>query len=130
MKKDKTLKVKIPGGVETGRRIRLTGEGEAGVRGGPRGDLYVLLSVKPHKLFQRDGANLRCRVPITVTRAALGGEVDVPTIEGTRSSVKVPAGTVPVRTTVPVRVRWRSSVSTPTPSVRCTVPRITITPPG
>lgn len=90
---DKTLKVKIPAGVETGRRIRLTGEGEAGVRGGPRGDLYVLLSVKPHKLFQRDGANLYCRVPITVTRAALGGEVQVPTIEGTRATVKVPAGT-------------------------------------
>ena len=93
MKKDKILKVKIPAGVETGRRIRLAGEGEAGVRGGPRGDLYVLLSVKSHNLFMRDGPNLRCRVPITVTRAALGGEVEVPTIEGTRASVKVPAGT-------------------------------------
>lgn len=90
---EKTLKVKIPAGVETGRRIRLTGEGEAGVRGGARGDLYVLLSVKAHKLFQRDGANLYCRVPITVTRAALGGEIEVPTIEGTRATVKVPAGT-------------------------------------
>lgn len=93
VRKDKTLKVKIPAGVETGRRIRLTGEGEAGIRGGARGDLYVLLSVKPHKLFQRDGANLYCRVPITVTRAALGGEVEVPTIEGTRATVKIPAGT-------------------------------------
>lgn len=93
MRKEKTLKVKIPAGVETGRRIRLTGEGEAGVRGGPRGDLYVLLSVKAHKLFQRDGANLYCRVPITVTRAALGGDIEVPTIEGTRATVKVPAGT-------------------------------------
>ena len=93
MKKSKTLKVKIPAGVETGRRIRLTGEGEAGVRGGPRGDLYVMLNVKPHKLFQRDGANLYCRVPITVTRAALGGEIEVPTIEGKRASVKVPSGT-------------------------------------
>jgi len=93
LRKEKTLKVKIPAGVETGRRIRLTGEGEAGLRGGPRGDLYVLLSVKPHKLFQRDGANLYCRVPITVTRAALGGEVEVPTIEGTRATVKIPAGT-------------------------------------
>lgn len=91
--KSKTLKVKIPPGVETGRRIRLTGEGEAGVRGGPKGDLYVMINVKPHKLFQRDGANLYCRVPITVTRAALGGEIEVPTIEGTRASVKVPAGT-------------------------------------
>lgn len=93
MRKDKVLQVSIPAGVETGRRIRLTGEGEAGVRGGQRGDLYVMLSVKPHKLFQRDGANLYCRVPITITRAALGGEVDVPTIEGTRASVKIPAGT-------------------------------------
>ncbi len=91
--KSKTLKVKIPPGVETGRRIRLTGEGEAGVRSGPKGDLYVMINVKPHKLFQRDGANLYCRVPITVTRAALGGEIEVPTIEGTRASVKVPAGT-------------------------------------
>lgn len=92
-RKSKTLKVTIPAGVETGRRIRLTGEGEAGLRGGPRGDLYVMINVKPHKLFQRDGANLYCRVPITVTRAALGGEIEVPTIEGTRAKVKVPAGT-------------------------------------
>ena len=93
IKKSKTLKVKIPAGVETGRRIRLTGEGEAGMRGGPRGDLYVMMNVKPHKLFQRDGSNLYCRVPITVTRAALGGEIEVPTIEGKRASVKIPAGT-------------------------------------
>ena len=93
IRKEKVLQVTIPAGVETGRRIRLTGEGEAGIRGGQRGDLYVLLSVKPHKLFQRDGANLYCRVPITITRAALGGDVEVPTIEGTRASVKVPAGT-------------------------------------
>ena len=93
IRKNKTMKVKIPSGVETGRRIRLTGEGEAGVRGGPRGDLYVMLNVKPHKLFQRDGANLYCRVPITVTRAALGGEIEVPTIEGKRASVKIPSGT-------------------------------------
>lgn len=89
----KSLKVNIPSGVETGRRIRLTGEGEAGLRGGPRGDLYVMINVKPHKLFQRDGANLYCRVPITITRAALGGEIEVPTIEGTRAKVKIPAGT-------------------------------------
>lgn len=89
----KTLKVNIPAGVETGRRIRLTGEGEAGLRGGPRGDLYVMINVKAHKLFNRDGANLYCRVPITITRAALGGEIEVPTIEGTRATVKIPAGT-------------------------------------
>lgn len=93
IQKSKTLKIKIPAGVETGRRIRLTGEGEAGMRGGPRGDLYVMINVKPHKLFQRDGTNLYCRVPITVTRAALGGEIEVPTIDGTRASVKLPAGT-------------------------------------
>ena len=93
IRKSKTLKVNIPAGVETGRRIRLTGEGEAGIRGGPRGDLYVMLNVKPHKLFQRNGSNLHCRVPITITRAALGGEIEVPTIEGTRATVKIPAGT-------------------------------------
>ncbi|MCK5385069.1 MAG: molecular chaperone DnaJ [Alphaproteobacteria bacterium] len=91
--KSKTLKVKIPAGVETGRRIRLSDKGEAGVRGGSHGDLYVMINVKPHKLFQRDGANLFCRVPITVTRAALGGEIEVPTIDGTRANVKIPAGT-------------------------------------
>lgn len=91
--KEKTLKVKIPAGVEHGRRIRLAGEGEAGVRGGPSGDLYVLLSVKPHKLFKRDGANLYCRVPITVTKAGLGSEIEVPTIEGARARVKIPPGT-------------------------------------
>ncbi len=92
IKKQKTLKVKIPAGVDHGRRIRLSGEGEAGVRGGPRGDLYVLLSVKPHKLFKRDGSNLHCRVPIPVTQAALGGDIEVPTIEGSRAKVKIPPG--------------------------------------
>jgi molecular chaperone DnaJ len=92
-RKDKTLKIKIPAGVDHGRRIRLSGEGEAGLRGAPRGDLYVLLAIKPHKFFQREGANLYCRVPIPVTRAALGGEVEVPTIEGARTKVKIPAGT-------------------------------------
>lgn len=93
IKKDKNLQIKIPGGVETGRRIRLSGEGEAGLRGGPHGDLYVLLSVKAHKLFKRDGANLFCRVPITITKASLGGDVEVPTIEGKSAKVKIPAGT-------------------------------------
>jgi molecular chaperone DnaJ len=93
VQKNKTLKIKVPAGVDTGRRIRLSGEGEAGVQGGPRGDLYVLLSVKPHRLFRRDGANLFCRVPITVTKAALGGDVEVPTIESNAAKVKVPAGT-------------------------------------
>ncbi len=91
--KEKQLKVKIPPGVDHGRRIRLTGEGEAGIRGGDRGDLYVLLAVKPHKFFQRDGANLHCRVPITVPRAGLGGDIEVPTVESARTKVKIPAGT-------------------------------------
>ncbi len=93
VRKSKTLKVNIPAGIESGRRVRLSGEGEAGIRGGERGDLYVMINVKPHKLFQREGANLYCRVPITVTRAALGGEIEVPTIKGTRATVKIPAGT-------------------------------------
>ena len=91
--KEKTLKIKVPPGVDTGRRIRLTGEGEAGIMGGPRGDLYILLAVKAHKLFKRDGANLFCRVPITVTKAALGGDIEVPTIEGKSTKVKIPPGT-------------------------------------
>lgn len=93
IKKTKTLKVKIPAGVEHGRRIRLNGEGEAGVRGGSAGDLYVLISIQPHKLFRRDGADLYCRVPITMTKASLGGEVNVPTIEGASAKVKIPEGT-------------------------------------
>jgi molecular chaperone DnaJ len=90
---EKTLQVSIPAGVEEGRRVRVTGEGEAGVRGGPRGDLYVLITLKPHPFFKRDGANLFCRVPVPMTKAALGGAVDVPTIEGTRTKIKIPAGT-------------------------------------
>ncbi len=90
---NKTLKIKIPAGVDSGRRIRLTGEGEAGMRGGPRGDLYILISVKPHKLFKRENAHLYCRVPITVTKAALGGDIEVPTIDAKKSKVKIPAGT-------------------------------------
>lgn len=93
VKKTKTLKVKIPAGVDHGRRIRLSGEGEAGLRGGSAGDLYVLINMKAHKFFKRDGANLYCRVPITVTKAALGGDVEVPLVEGGRSKVKVPEGT-------------------------------------
>ncbi len=78
----KTLNVKIPAGVDTGDRIRLSGEGEAGAQGGPSGDLFVQVSVKPHNIFERDGANLYCEVPISFTTAALGGEIDVPTLDG------------------------------------------------
>jgi len=93
VRKEKTLKVKIPPGIDTGRRIRLAGEGEAGMRGGPSGDLYVLIAVKPHKFFRRENADLHVRVPIPMTVAALGGDVEVPTIAGKKTSVKVPAGT-------------------------------------
>lgn len=91
--REKTLKVSIPAGIDDGQRIRLAGEGEAGTRGGASGDLYVLVTIKPHKFFKREGANLYCRVPIPMTVAALGDEVEVPTIEGKRLNVKIPAGT-------------------------------------
>jgi molecular chaperone DnaJ len=92
VEKERTLSVNIPAGVETGTRIRLSGEGEAGLRGGPPGDLYIFIEVREHALFQRDGHDLYCRVPISFATAALGGEVEVPTIDGGRSRVKVPAG--------------------------------------
>jgi len=92
IRKEKTLKIKIPAGVDTGRRIRISGEGEAGFQGGPKGDLYVLLAIKPHKLFKRNGPNLHCRVPMTFTRAALGGDLEVPTIEESSAKVKIPEG--------------------------------------
>jgi len=91
--KERTLSVNIPAGVEDGTRIRLAGEGEAGLRGGPAGDLYIFLSIKPHEFFQRDGADIFCRVPIAMTTAALGGHIDVPTIDGGKTRVKVPDGT-------------------------------------
>ena len=93
IQKEKTLKFKIPPGVETGRRIRLAGEGEAGLRGGEDGDLYILIKVKPHKFFKRDGANLKCRVPIPITTAALGGPIEIPTIEGKKSRLTIKSGT-------------------------------------
>lgn len=93
IRREKTLKINVPKGIDSGRRIRLSGEGEAGLRGGPAGDLYVLISIKPHKFFKRDGANLFCRVPIPMTTAALGGEIEVPTIDGKRAKLKIPNGT-------------------------------------
>ncbi len=92
VEKERSLSVNIPAGVETGTRIRLAGEGEAGMRGGPSGDLYIFIEVKDHPIFQRDGIHLFCRVPVSMINAALGGEVEVPTIDGGRSRVKVPAG--------------------------------------
>lgn len=91
--KERTLQVSIPAGVEDGTRIRLAGEGEAGLRGGPAGDLYIFLSIRPHEFFQRDGADVFCRVPIAMTVAALGGNIEVPTLDGSRVKVPIPAGT-------------------------------------
>lgn len=90
--KDRALSVNIPAGVETGTRIRLAGEGEAGMRGGPSGDLYIFIEVTKHDLFERENTNLFCRVPVSMTTAALGGDIEVPTIDGGRSRVKIPAG--------------------------------------
>lgn len=92
VRKTRTLSVKIPMGVDDGDRIRLSGEGEAGRNGGPAGDLYVELRVKPHKIFSRDGANLSCEFPVSIATATLGGEVELPTLNGV-VSLKIPAGT-------------------------------------
>lgn len=91
--KERSLSVNIPAGIEDGTRIRLSNEGEAGLRGGPSGDLYIFLSIRPHDFFQRDGADLFCRVPISMTTAALGGTVEVPTVDGSKTNVKIPEGT-------------------------------------
>jgi molecular chaperone DnaJ len=91
--RERTLSVNIPAGVEDGTRIRLAGEGEAGLRGGPAGDLYIFLSLAPHEFFQRDGADLHCRVPVSMVAAALGGEFEVPAIDGGKARVKIPGGT-------------------------------------
>ena len=91
-KKDRALSVNVPPGVETGTRIRLAGEGETGPRGGVSGDLYIFIEVSKHKIFERDGLNLFCRVPVSMAKASLGGEVEVPTIDGGRSRVRIPAG--------------------------------------
>lgn len=92
VEKEKQLSVNIPAGVETGTRIRLAGEGEAGMRGGQSGDLYIFIEVKEHSLFERDGANLYCRVPVSMATAALGGDIEVPTIDGGKARVRIPEG--------------------------------------
>ena len=91
--RDRALSVNIPAGIEDGVRIRLAGEGEAGARGGPSGDLYIFLSIRPHEFFQRDGADLFCRVPISMVTASLGGQFEVTTLDGAKTRVKVPEGT-------------------------------------
>ncbi|MES2168690.1 MAG: molecular chaperone DnaJ [Pseudomonadota bacterium] len=93
VQKERALSVNIPPGVEDGTRIRLAGEGEAGVQGGPAGDLYIFLSLAAHQFFQRDGADLHCRVPVSMVTAAMGGEFEVPTIDKAKTKVKVPSGT-------------------------------------
>jgi molecular chaperone DnaJ len=90
---ERNLSVNIPAGIEDGTRIRLAGEGEAGLRGGPAGDLYIFLSVKPHEFFQRDGSDLFCKAPISMTKAALGGHIDVSTLDGNTTRVRIPEGT-------------------------------------
>ncbi|MBV8133876.1 MAG: molecular chaperone DnaJ [Alphaproteobacteria bacterium] len=92
-RREKTLSVNIPAGVEDGIRMRLAGEGEVGVRGASAGDLFVFISVAPHRIFKRDGPNIHCRVPLPITTAALGGTIEVPTVDGSRTRVSVPAGT-------------------------------------
>ena len=93
VEREKTLSVNIPAGVEDGTRIRVAGEGEAGLRGGPTGDLYIFVSIKPHRFFARDNADIHCRVPIPMMTATLGGTLEVPTVDGSRARVNVPAGT-------------------------------------
>jgi molecular chaperone DnaJ len=92
-RQEKTLAVTIPSGVEEGTRIRLAGEGEAGLNGALAGDLYIFVSIAPHNVFQRDGANVFCRVPLPIATAALGGNIEVPTVDGTRARIAIPAGT-------------------------------------
>lgn len=91
------IKLRIPAGVDTGSRLRSTGNGEAGFRGGPPGDLYVMLHIKAHEIFQRDGDDLLCEVPVSFVQAALGAEIEVPTLEN-KATIKIPAGTQPATT--------------------------------
>jgi molecular chaperone DnaJ len=93
IQKEKTLSVNIPAGVEDGTRIRLAGEGEAGVHSSPPGDLYIFLSIEEHQIFKRDGADIYCRVPLQMTTAALGGQIEVPTVEGARARITINPGT-------------------------------------
>jgi molecular chaperone DnaJ len=93
VQKERTLSVAIPAGVEEGTRIRLTGEGQAGLNGGPPGDLYIFVSIAQHAIFQRDGHDLYCRAPLSFTTAALGGQIDVPTCDGGKSKISIPEGT-------------------------------------
>ena len=115
VRQERTLSVRIPSGVDDGARIRLAGEGDSGARGGPRGDLYIFVSVRPHELFERDGLDLLCTVPVPMAIAALGGEIDAPCLLGGENcdgncklSVKVPEGAQTGRT---VRVKGKGMPS-------------------
>jgi molecular chaperone DnaJ len=92
VRKRKKIRVKVPAGVDSGMRVRVAGEGEAGLRGGPPGDLFVFITVRPHEVFQRDGNDIVCEIPISIWQAALGDEVEVPALEG-RATLRVPEGT-------------------------------------
>jgi len=92
VKRQKTLSVKIPAGVDEGDRIRLSGEGEAGVNGGPAGDLYVVIHIRQHEVFSREGNDLHCEMPISITKATLGGEIEIPTLDG-YAKIKIPPET-------------------------------------
>jgi len=104
VQKERTLAVDIPAGVEEGTRIRLSGEGQGGMGGGPNGDLYIFIALAPHPLYQRDGADLHCRAPVSFVTAALGGEIEVPTLDGKRSKVTIPEG---VQSNRQVRLRGK-----------------------
>ena len=104
VRKERALNVNIPAGVETGTRIRLAGEGESGAQGGPPGDLYIFIDVAAHPIFERDGLNLYCRIPVPMVSAALGGEIEAPLLDGGRTRVKVPAG---VQTGKQLRLRGK-----------------------
>ncbi|RKX83424.1 MAG: molecular chaperone DnaJ [Spirochaetes bacterium] len=93
IKKNRRIKVKIPAGIENGKRISISGQGDSGSHGGPAGDLYVYVHVKPHEYFERDGYDVYCAIPISITQAALGGEILVPTLNNKRAKVKIPSGT-------------------------------------
>src|SRR5690606_39308769 len=103
VRRPRRIRVKVPAGIEDGQRIRLAGEGEAGERGGPPGDLYVFVTVRPHPFFRREGRDIHCEVPISFVQAALGDEIEVPTLEGT-ATLKIPEGT---QTGTVFRMRWK-----------------------
>jgi molecular chaperone DnaJ len=92
LRRERTLSINIPAGIEDGQRIRLAGEGEPGARNGPKGDLYIFVSVKEHDIFERDGQTLYARAPVPMATAALGGEIELPTIDGGRTRITIPEG--------------------------------------